>query len=137
MSAKQKILVKIIENTGVVTKQLCEVDADEIIIVKAKKGAGNVGWKPKFKRRCILEEELKGFSKKTLKYLMIRRDSSKFIDFDPENPDVPPCTRKDIKEVFKSQVMHAASHINIVSKVKWSDYIVMALLGFVLILQFL
>lgn len=132
------MLVKIIENSGKITKMTGIEDADTIIIIPPKKGAGNVGWKPKFKRRAILEETNGKIFKKNIRYLMVRRDAEECINFDPDikDIDVPPCTRKDIKQLFKSQTMHAAAHINVKAQIGWPDYVTIGLLVFLLIMNF-
>ena len=133
-----KILIKIVENTGKITKKLCPVDANKIIIVKPKPGPGGSGWKPTFTHACIINEP-GGFLGKPRRYIMVKRDAVKCLDFSDTGMDegkVPQLTRRDIKQLFEQAVMKNAGDVNVKSKINFVQVATLGLLGFMLVLQF-
>ena len=102
-----KILVDIIQHSGIRKRKKCRVEGDTVIIEKASRGRGNAGWKPTYSGACITYK--KRFLRGLAPMLEVKEDATHCLPVMQQNPDdVPSCTRKAVGKFFEANVIKAA-----------------------------
>ena len=113
MFGTPKILVEIIDETGIKQKKKFPIESNKIVIRKGKKGPGNIAYKPSFDRDCLLNYQ-KGFGpfKKLKQKLLLVEGADKCISFkfhkDTAKVDMPVWSRQSEQNLFRASVIKAA-----------------------------
>jgi hypothetical protein len=133
---KGRILVKMLELDGTVTQKWCKKRGNEVILRKKKRG--RPGGAP-YKVKNVSSLPFKVLNLFSARYIMIYRGAKNTIRFNPEkketNLNYP--SIDDIKDHFDNEVMESASNVNVKREIGFIDFILIGLMAFSVILNFL
>jgi len=105
-----KLLVEIITDAGLIRKK-CKVEENKVIIEKASKGRGKVGWQPSFDKNCLVPYFVGLWPLKRMKFkLVVKEGMEKCIDFFSKKKDVevPSLTRKEVEKLGQARILKTA-----------------------------
>ena len=105
-----KLLVEIVTPAGLIRKK-CKIEENKVIIEKASKGRGKVGWQPSFDKNCLVPYFVGLWPFKRMKFkLVVKEGMGRCIDFFSvkKSVEVPSLTRKEVEKLGQARILKTA-----------------------------
>lgn len=135
MLQKPKILVEIIGPNGIKSRKNYEIEGDQVVIRKAKRGRGPAAYKASFNKDCIVPyyKGIWPFRRLKQKLILMEGATECVNFFDVYGTFVPTIDRSTIEKLFQANVIKSAGSTTTKVQVPLSLYL---FLGFIAVLAF-